>query len=731
MPEAPPKKINSDSFKRGLSLEEKVESNSKKITLIKNTINLRKENVNLRLEGIEDDVENTNNDLMDGLHSITESLVGVKAILADQVKERIRQRKADRKENERLKKKRREDELENKKEKGEGPLKSVGGVAKDIFGRLKKFLTNILLGATLINLLDWLKDPKNLDSLKNFAQFLQDHGLKIIATLAALAAINFIGGLFGIGGALKAILGLVGVKAFAIAAAVVGTGIALKVVSDWLIGKQIGGGKVITEGRRRVREQYKKEVIKSNEELMENSPDTPLLDANLGYLVYPKGHPKEGALIKTLNYLGNDGWKGPANAFEDPTGKSTGTPKLIAPGTFKADGSTWGTLEQINLVFKKEKALDEIGEPGKGIQKEMWDKIRKERKEVWKEIRDERANSQELKNIRSLPRGADRTFRLKEYENETLRMKKEAQNAAEERIKKEYTGKLGKLVDEAFTGPTLTEKEMYDYWRSKPNEGFPRIEKYENSNTEKNIKQSLEANSGGDTDTNVQSLTKNLTGKEATIAKLKEQKSNLNLWERMSGVGGEINEQIYRLETGKEMNQNWKESYERKVNEGKVGTVLGGFEDRGPKVEPTTKLIDSQSYSSSTNKTISMFDMLTSGDRSQIEEALYMQRSKERGVGEGYSDWVGNPEYEKDTLKWLNNAKIDKSNKTSVKGSSGIESVASSKTPKINLLPITGDGQSKVASSSGATGNESVVFSSEDPSQTNFAVQGIYNVSQA
>ena len=52
MPEAPPKKINADSFKRGLSLEEKVESNSKKITLIKSTINLRKENVDSRLDRI-------------------------------------------------------------------------------------------------------------------------------------------------------------------------------------------------------------------------------------------------------------------------------------------------------------------------------------------------------------------------------------------------------------------------------------------------------------------------------------------------------------------------------------------------------------------------------------------------------------------------------------------------------------------------------------------------------
>ena len=52
-------------------------------------------------------------------------------------------------------------------------------------------------------------------------------------------------------------------------------------------------------------------------------------------------------------------------------------------------------------------------------------------------------------------------------------------------------------------------------------------------------------------------------------------------------------------------------------------------------------------------RTISMYDMLTSGDRSQIEEALYMQRAKERGSSEGHADWKGNPKYEAETLKYL------------------------------------------------------------------------------
>ena len=67
----------------------------------------------------------------------------------------------------------------------------------------------------------------------------------------------------------------------------------------------------------------------------------------------------------------------------------------------------------------------------------------------------------------------------------------------------------------------------------------------------------------------------------------------------------------------------------------------------------TNELRNMSQFATKDGRTISMVDMLMSGDRSQIEEALYMQRSRKRGAGEGYSDWVGNPEYEAETLKYL------------------------------------------------------------------------------
>ena len=65
------------------------------------------------------------------------------------------------------------------------------------------------------------------------------------------------------------------------------------------------------------------------------------------------------------------------------------------------------------------------------------------------------------------------------------------------------------------------------------------------------------------------------------------------------------------------------------------------------------KLKNMGQFGTKDGRTISMLDMLTSGDRSKIEEALYMQRVKERDPSEAHSDWVGNPEHEAETLKYL------------------------------------------------------------------------------
>ena len=716
MPEAPPKKINADSFKRGLSLEEKVESNSEKITLVKNIISLRKDNVDIRLEEIEGDVDNIDSDLMDGLHLITESLVGVKAILADQVKERINQRKSDRKENARLRKKRREDELESKKERGEGPLSGVVGVAKDIFGRLKKFLTNILLGVAIIKLFEWLKDPKNLDNLKNFAKFLQDHGLKIIGTLAALAAINFIGGLLSIGGALKGILGLVGVKGFLIAASVAAaaaTAILIKNEAQKYMDEEYGPD---TMGRGSynptqqniqdsVAEVGKEETIKLLElEKRKWKAENPNnwwsgvpAEIDRGIRNIESGEydkfdptevdPKDLALMEQIQPKFDDA----SSAWRAFSKKAKKIDFL-----YTAEGSKGKTTEQVlNEVIELEQDQE--------IDKDVLVKSLKDLKIIREAMSNDGQNSYDALIQRGTGTSHTQLF-AKNWE-------KEIKVGATSAINKERYGYLNDVL--LGEGGMKTKKKIDNY-----------IDRAKEAGVKSNLKvdkkgETLDTEKekflpSSNTDTVNQSVTE--IGKEETIAKLREQKKNLNLWERMSGVGGEINEQIYRLETGKEMDQRWKQSYERKVNEGKVGNVLGGFEDRGSK-------IDSQSYS--TNKKVSgRFDAKTGKAYINNQEVSTDEYNK-------FYNLSKQEKLNQYGIDQNNNAKIDKSNKTSVKSSGGIESVASSKTPKINLLPITGGGQSKIASSSGAMGNESVVFSSEDPSQTNFAVQGIYNVSQA
>ena len=123
-------------------------------------------------------------------------------------------------------------------------------------------------------------------------------------------------------------------------------------------------------------------------------------------------------------------------------------------------------------------------------------------------------------------------------------------------------------------------------------------------------------------------------------------------------------------------------------------------------------------------RTISMVDMLMSGDRSQIEEALYMQRSKERVAGEGYSDFVGNPEHEAETLKYLNPPSASESpikfGKQPVKFDEELLGVSASyetdggqkeftiyaPTTQINMLPGNNTGQLVTSGASASSGDD-------------------------
>ena len=756
MPEAPSKKINADSFKKGLSLEEKVESNSKKITLIKNIINVRKQNVDLRLEEIEDDVDNTHNDLMDGLHSVIESLVGVKAILADQVKERIKQRNDARIENEKRKKKRREDELESKKGEG-GKGLGVGKVTESVFSKLKKFLTSILLGGLLLRLLDWFKDPNNLESLRNFGKFLDQHGGKIIATLAALAAVNFIGGLLNIGAALKGILGFVGIKAFAIAAAaaaavtaVVGTGIEAKRYMDDYYGPNLMGRKSFND--------YQQGMINR---ITKDGKEKALADekAKLAKYMYERQN-------KNTKFLGME--------FD---GKKAEMERAIRD----TERGIYDAYDPANMDPKDLAILEQV-EPQFESARESWKKFRSIAVEIDDKVKNDGVDPEgsvieELKKEQQIPKEA-----LVKSLNNLIEIRKSLSNdgknwfdlAVENGLPKRFVS--GDLFTKRWEkgiklgGLSQQDKGIFLDTLLKSGAGSPQwsFEWVISRAKEEGVKSNLKVNEQGETlESEKQKLLPPTTtdivnesvvkdGREETIAKLREQKKNLNLWERLSGVGGEINEEIYRLETGKEMDQTWKGSYERKVNEGKVGNVLGGFEDRGPKVEPTTKLIDSKSYS--TNKKVSgRFDMKTgkayinNQEVSTDEYVKFQNLSKQEQIRQYGIDQNNNTKIDKNIIDTsniksstknidtsniesssTNNLNIDKSKTSSIRSSDGINSkVVSNKNPKVNLMPLGGKDNTIPSSASGPSGNDSVLFSSEDPLGTGvqLAVAGMYNVS--
>lgn len=130
----------------------------------------------------------------------------------------------------------------------------------------------------------------------------------------------------------------------------------------------------------------------------------------------------------------------------------------------------------------------------------------------------------------------------------------------------------------------------------------------------------------------------------------------------------------------------------------------------------TNELRNMGQFGTKDGRTISMADMLMSGDRSQIEEALYMQRAKERDPSEGYSDWVGNPEYEAETLKYLKpqfGKQVMKFDEELLGVSASYETNGGQKeytiyapTTQINMLPGNDSGQLVTSGSTASSGDD-------------------------
>ena len=224
-----PSKFMGASFAAGSGLQKRVENNEKKITLLKNIIQQRKINVD-KLLPASSDGNNKNqtirtNNLADRLDNIAQSLGVLTRILKQQFNIDKNSASQDLRNKKETEKRDREKGLE-----GKGG-KLVSGVAntitkpfKGFFDSILNYFKNILLGAALLGLVKWLKNPANQGKIESFKKFLTEDlpkaissviehikkNWKIYAALAAtLVALNFIGVAAGLVTVLKALKGIV------------------------------------------------------------------------------------------------------------------------------------------------------------------------------------------------------------------------------------------------------------------------------------------------------------------------------------------------------------------------------------------------------------------------------------------------------------------------------------------------------------------------------------------
>ena len=184
MPEALPPasttirpKVNSDkfmgsSFAAGNKLQKRVETNEKKITILKNILKMRqksdgKSNIGTAISGIAESVE-----------SISQTLEDQHEFEKDQIDD---ERMGD----EKKKAKKREGVLEGL---GKGIQKTASKIVAPVvkaFDWIKNLLLTFALGAGVMKLIDWMSDSKNHGKVKSIMRFLSDWWPAIVAGLMA------------------------------------------------------------------------------------------------------------------------------------------------------------------------------------------------------------------------------------------------------------------------------------------------------------------------------------------------------------------------------------------------------------------------------------------------------------------------------------------------------------------------------------------------------------------
>ena len=156
------------SFAAGSALEERVGTNERKITLLKNIIKTRKSNVDKKIAdggsgfGLDDSIQRIANTVT----SISETLKNRHKFETEQAKEKAQ-----------------DDEKKGRtlKEKLSESFKGVTKVAQkvlapvqDIFSRIIGILKKLILGKIVLTLFDWLRNPENQGKVKSIVRFFKD-----------------------------------------------------------------------------------------------------------------------------------------------------------------------------------------------------------------------------------------------------------------------------------------------------------------------------------------------------------------------------------------------------------------------------------------------------------------------------------------------------------------------------------------------------------------------------
>ena len=138
-------------------------------------------------------------DVNDGINKILGSLITIKSVLDKQKGIEESTAKRERRTEEKREKSRRENKLEKKKEdkkktKKLPEVKPIGG----FFDMIKRFFTNILIGATVLKIFKWMNDPENKSSIERFKNFMVDNAPLILGGLLAIAALPLASTLLGL-----------------------------------------------------------------------------------------------------------------------------------------------------------------------------------------------------------------------------------------------------------------------------------------------------------------------------------------------------------------------------------------------------------------------------------------------------------------------------------------------------------------------------------------------------